>query len=318
MSFERETGELPIKRPVIPFNVIPFNMTRSIMDISARALLVNTTVRVWTGEKRDKAITREICNLKGAENNAVRANKSLLGDHIHGVQTAERAVRQAVNDRTLPWMDNGTRILKGSAFMAFTEAMAEPVREFDTAVDGFIAGYPEIMWEARKRLGDAFCASDFPAQPRLKERFGVKLTYLPVPSTEDFRVTLSDDEIAAVRRNAEEALRGTVNDAVRSLLDRLQEPVQRLSTRLRLFRKSAGGKVQHPFRDTLVENVRAIAQLAPSLNLMDDPRIAELCAEIEQHLTVYDPDQLRGSQRLRESVADKADDILRRMQGAFA
>ena len=28
------------------------------MDISARALLVNTTVRVWTGDKRDRAITR--------------------------------------------------------------------------------------------------------------------------------------------------------------------------------------------------------------------------------------------------------------------
>ena len=67
------------------------------MDISARALLVNTTVRVWTGEKRDRAITREICTMKGAEANAVRANKSLLGDHIRGVQAAERAVRHAVN-----------------------------------------------------------------------------------------------------------------------------------------------------------------------------------------------------------------------------
>ena len=37
------------------------------MDIAARALLVNTTVRVWTGEKRDRAITREICTMKGAE-----------------------------------------------------------------------------------------------------------------------------------------------------------------------------------------------------------------------------------------------------------
>jgi hypothetical protein len=56
---------------------------RSAMDIAARALLVNTTVRVWTGEKRDRAITREICTMKGAEANAVRANKSLLGEHIH-------------------------------------------------------------------------------------------------------------------------------------------------------------------------------------------------------------------------------------------
>ena len=167
------------------------------MDISARALLVNTTVRVWTGEKRDRAITREICTMKGAEDNAVRANKSLLGEHIHGVQAAERAVRHAVNERTLPWMDDGTRILKGAVFMAFTEAMAEPIRQFDEAVDAFIAAYPEIRHEARRRLGNAYADSDFPPESRLKQRFGVKLTYLPVPSTEDFRVNLSEDEIAA-------------------------------------------------------------------------------------------------------------------------
>ena len=288
------------------------------MDISTRALLVNTTVRVWSGDKRDKAITRELCRMKGAEDNAVRANKSLLGEHIHGVQTAERAVRQAVNERTLPWMDDGTRILKGAAFMAFTETMADPIRVFDSAVETFIDGYPEIKYEARRRLGDAYLESDFPSQPRLRERFGVKLTYLPVPSTADFRVNLSDEEIAAVRRNAEEALRGTVNDAVRALLDRLQEPVARLSTRLRLFRRASNGKVQHPFRDSLIENVRAIVRLAPTLNLLDDPRIGELCADIEQHLTAHDPEQLRNSARLRESVADEADAILRRMQGAFA
>ena len=102
------------------------------MDISTRALLVNTTVRVWTGEKRDRGITREICTLKGAENNAVRANKSLLGERIRGVQSAERALRQAVHDRTLPWMDDGTRILKGAAFMAFTEMLAGPDAKLST------------------------------------------------------------------------------------------------------------------------------------------------------------------------------------------
>jgi len=288
------------------------------MDISARALLVNTTVRVWTGEKRDRAITREICDMKGAEKDAVRANKSLLGEHIRGVQSAERAVRQAVNDRTLPWMDDGTRILKGAVFMAFTEAMAQPIRDFDRAVDGFIASYPEIKFEARRRLGDAFADGDFPAQSRLRERFGVKLTYLPVPSIDDFRVCLSDEEIAAVRRNAQEALRGTVNDAVRSLLDRLHGPVARMATRLRLFRRTSNGKIEHPFRDTLVENVREIVKLAPALNLMDDPKIAALCADIERHLASQNPDQLRNSARLRATVADEADEILRKIQGAFA
>ncbi len=184
------------------------------MDISARALLVNTTVRVWTGEKRDRAITREICSMKGAEDNAVRANKSLLGEAIKPVQAAERAVRAAVNERTLPWMDDGTRILKGAAFLAFTEAMAAPIRGFGEAVEAFIAAYPEIRYEARRRLGDAYAESDFPPETRLKGRFGVKLTYLPIPSSDDFRVQLAAEEIAVVRRNAEEALRGTVKISV--------------------------------------------------------------------------------------------------------
>ena len=51
---------------------------------------------------------------------------------------------------------------------------------------------------------------------------------------------------------------------------------------------------------------------------MDDPRIAALCVDIERNLTVHDPEQLRNSATLRESVADEADAILERMQGAFA
>jgi hypothetical protein len=215
-------------------------------------------------------------------------------------------------------MDDGTRILKGSAFLAFTEAMARPIQAFDGAVVAFIAAYPEIRYEARRRLGDAYAESDFPSEARLKGRFGVKLTYLPIPSSDDFRVQLAAEEIAVVRRNAEEALRGTVSEAVRSLLDRLREPVAHMATRLRLFRRRSNGKVDHPFRDTLVENVREIVRLAPMLNLMDDPRIAELCADIERELTTHDPEQLRSSERLREDVANQADAILRRMQGTFA
>ena len=288
------------------------------MDITERALLVNVTVRCWSGKKLDRGITREICGLKHADTNALRANKSLLGEAIKPVQLAEDIVRTAVAERTLPWTDTGCRILKGSAFLAFTESMAEPVRNFDAAVEAFIAAYPEIKYEARHRLGDAYAEGDFPSQATLRDRFGVRLTYLPVPSSDDFRVALAAEEIAVVRRNAEEALRDSVNDAVRTLLDRLREPVARMATRLRLFRHNAKGHVQHPFRDTLVENVRQIVRIAPMLNLMDDPRIADICADIERHLTAHDPDQLRNSAGLRADVATQAEEILRRMQGAFA
>ena len=87
-----------------------------------------------------------------------------------------------------------------------------------------------------------------------------------------------------------------------------------MATRLRLFRRTSGRQgAQHPFRDSLVENVLAklIVRLAPALNLMDDPRIAALCADIERSLTAHDPERLRNSDTLRESVANEADAILK-------
>ena len=78
-------------------------------------------------------------------------------------------------------MDDGTRILKGTAFLAFTESMAEPIRAFDVTVEQFIADYPEIKQRAQYRLGDAYNEVDFPSQAKLRDRFGIKLTYLPVP-----------------------------------------------------------------------------------------------------------------------------------------
>jgi hypothetical protein len=287
------------------------------MDISSRAMLVTTRIRLWSGEKRDRRLSRQLCELTDAASDAVRANKSLLGLAIGPVQAAERRVRETVTELTLPWLDDGTRILKGSAFIPFTERVNAVTSSFDEAVEAFVAAYPAVKEEARRRLGSAYEESDFPCQSRLRQRFGVKLTFLPIPSGTDFRVELGAEEIAAVRRNAEEALRDTVHDAFLNLLDRLREPVAHMATRLRLMRRNGRGKVEHPFRDSLVLNVRSVVQLAPLLNLTDDPRIASLCSEIERSLTGWSPDQLRASAHLRNRVADEADAILQRMQGAF-
>ena len=60
-----------------------------------------------------------------------------------------------------------------------------------------------------------------------------------------------------------------------------------------------------------------MVRLAPMLNLGDDPKIARLCQDIEAQLTAHEPDRLRASPSLRSRVADEADAILQRLQGAW-
>jgi hypothetical protein len=288
------------------------------MDISGRTLLVGLKIRISSGEKRDKKITREICQSKGAKDKALRANKSLYGDALAPVRTAEGKLRDYVNERTLPWLDNGLRILKTTMVQDFQQALLGPTRDFERAVAEFVADYPATKERARRELADAFSEADFPPAHELMGKFGVEVTYMPMPRSTDFREALTGEELEMVRRNCEGALRDGVQQAVHDAVKRMRKPVEAMCERLRAYGKDGEGKTVGTFRDTLVENIREIVALAPGLNVTDDPRIASLVFEMEKHLAVHDGDALRVSPILRNQTAEQAERILKQLDGAFA
>ncbi len=287
-------------------------------DISDRTMLVGLKISAWSGEKRDNTITAEICKAKSAQAKAVRANKSLLGERIKPVKAAEGALRGYVNDRTLPWMDNGLRILKTTVVRDFQLGLAAPMDAFERAVETFIENYGHAKAEARHALGDAYRESDFPAGYSLRGRFSAKVVYMPMPRSDDFRMALTEDEMAAVRRNCTSALQGSVRDAVMAAVTRLREPIQHMAERLRSYRRDEEGKAHNIFRDSLVTNIEDIIELAPSLNITDDPRITRICEEMRMHLVQHDADTLRQSPQLRMTVATQANRIIDQLNGAFA
>ncbi len=286
------------------------------MDITDRALLVSLKISVWTGEKRDKTTTREVCRMKDADSQAIRVNKNLLGETIKPVAAAAGAIRATLNKFTLPWHDEGTRIVKGSSFEAMCSALIAPIQEFDKEVEKFLETYQTATEQHRRRMGQAYEDSDYPPVHVVRRRFGVRTHYHPIPTENDFRVSLADEEMDMVRRSSREAVEETVRDAVESMMRRMRDPVARMAERLRLM-KTEDGKVQHPFRDTLVGNIREIVSLTPVLNLTDDPRIKAIADEMSFFLAEHEPDELRADETLRLEVATRADAILAQMDGAF-
>lgn len=287
------------------------------LDISGRALLVGLRIRVWSGEKRDKKVTREICEAKGAADKSLRASKSLLGDSIKPVQVAESALRDYANERTLPFMDNGLRIIRSSKVQEFKLGMMEPERAFTRAVSMFIADYATTKERARTTLGLAYSDADFPGAHELPGRFGVDTTFLPMPRADDFRIAMTEDEMEMVRNSCEGAMRDSVRDAVMRAVGQLRKPIALMTERLRGYGKDGQGKAVGIFRDTLVENIRSVIDLAPHLNVTDDPRIDAVVFEMKKHLAVHEGDALRVSPHLRDEVATQAERILKQMDGAF-
>jgi hypothetical protein len=129
-------------------------------------------------------------------------------------------------------------------------------------------------------------------------------------------VRLGDDHVAKIRaeiaaRNAE-----LVENANRDLWQRLQEVTSRLVERLSAFDVDpVAGTRLHPFRDSLIENVRSLLEIMPRLNITGDTRIERVRQDLADKVARHDPESLREDRILRAEVVDAASGILAQMEG---
>ena len=107
-----------------------------------------------------------------------------------------------------------------------------------------------------------------------------------------------------------------VAHANRDLFQRVQAVTSRLVERLSAFEVDpvAGTRV-HPFRDSLIENVRALLEIMPRLNITGDARIEQVRQDLAEKVARHEPEALREDHILRAEVVDAASGILARMEG---
>ena len=93
------------------------------INIASSAMLVELSIRSWTARKLDKRVSSEVDTAKGTKTRVINANKNLLA----GTGVLDTIVKYAANARawhnaqTLPWSDNGSRLLPVSNFVNYKE-----------------------------------------------------------------------------------------------------------------------------------------------------------------------------------------------------
>ena len=80
--------------------------------------------------------------------------------------------------------------------------MREFEASFSQQVEEFLDVYPSYIEQVRPELNGLFREEDYPSADKLRKKFGVKLEVLPIPSGDDFRVTMSAEEQARVARRS--------------------------------------------------------------------------------------------------------------------
>jgi hypothetical protein len=281
--------------------------------LATRAMLASVRISVWTARKVDKKVTAETNAANYAAADAGRYNKALLAkDALASVTAAASAARLAHYSVTLPWMDDGARILPAAAFDKYTADLRAIRFQFETAVAEFVSNYANYVADARRRLGDMYNPDEYPEPAHIEAKFKFETRILPMPDATDFRVDLGDSVAAQIRADIARDTHLALETAQRDVWNRIAGVVGHMVEKLAEYKPATrkGDKVTGIFRDSLVENVRELVAILPALNLTADPYLSEITARLARELCAHDADTLRDSDGIRAETAERAAAIL--------
>lgn len=279
------------------------------MSITEKAMVLNLNIGLWAGYRLDKEATRKITEGANAATDAARVNKHLVSkDVLKNITSAASAIRNHFYDKTLPWKDNGDRLLTRAMYTSFIEEHERLAGQFHEAVEVFLdRQYPAAVDQASFRMGTMFSASDYPSPRELRHKFYVNLDIDAVTEAGDFRVQMGQDEVDGIKATMTKAMQDRIGKAMHDVWERLAAVVAHMAERL--------GDQDNVFRESTLTNLEELVDMLPGLNVIDDQGLEQIRQDIKLSLTGHDAKTLRKDMAARAEVAGEARRIMDTMSG---
>lgn len=257
----------------------------------------------WFGTRKtlsaeQKAVAAESF---GAEADFLSAGKKLLNTRHQAFKAVTSVKSQAMSyfkGVSLPFPEPGLRLIKQSDLGAATMQLTSLKQDLGDAVEQLDRHYEELKAAARERLGDLYCASDYPAS--LAGLFDMSWDF---PSVEPpnylqrLAPELYEQECRRVQARFDEA----VQLAEQAFTEEVAKLVDHLTERL------TGDTDGRPkvFRDSAVTNLTEFFERFRHLNVRSNDQLDELVSRAQQIVAGVDPQQLRNNEALRQRVASQ-------------
>jgi hypothetical protein len=307
-------------------SLFPFEVTlppKEPTSLSSKAMLCTVSIGAWSGYKFDREASEEIAEIHGAEKDSGRFNKRLVPrKELEEVTKLIGRIRRDHEFVTLPWSDNGFRVLPAEAYMDHTATMRGHAAEFNAVVSRLEGRFEDLV-RSQCRLGTLFKVEDYPGMrdengilrftfpAELRERFSFETKVLPLPDAEDFRVSMGDQDRDRIKRQIADSIQASLRVGTRELWQRLYKVVSHMSQRMTEYNGAEDGQKPRLY-DSMITNIVEIVDVLPKLNIAGDTELDRMASEVRKTLVV-DPKELRKSETIRSDTAKAAVDIAQRM-----
>jgi len=284
-------------------NLVPSNVA----TLSSSAMLVNLTVTQWTARKLDKKVSIGIDIDNNTTTRSGNYNKNLLaGDSaLSNLQKLGGAARSYHNSVTTPWSDMGPRLLPTSLFFQYKQEMAKFEKSYQQEVEAFLLDYPQKMAYAQYTLGDLYNHEDYPTLENIRGKFGLTISYMPLPESGDFRLDINNQGLQELRSQYEVMYNNSLSNAMQSVWDRLYDSLTRLSNGLRIEDGRRGIIVQSTF-----DGAKELCDLLTHLNIGQDTKLESMRQALESAMYGVDVKDVRDSDYQRTILKSAVDSIL--------
>jgi hypothetical protein len=289
--------------------------TVNVVQLHDKAMLAYISVSTWSARKLDRKATKQVTENASATTDAARVNKHLLASADKSLKEIAKIgtdARRFLEANSLPWDDAGNRLIDNLKAIEIVGAITQMEKDYLAAVEAFIVEYPVLRAQAISNLGDMAADEDYPQPDRLREKFSMRLSLNPLPEGfGDARMGLSPPQVDALQRQFEARIRMQFNIAIEAAWKRLREVVAAIAERMD---NSADPSKRKIFRDSLFENARETCALLQSLNVFDEPNLNQVRYEVEHYLLQHEPDAVRASVDVADTLSFKANELLDRMK----
>src|SRR5215469_5080579 len=292
-------------------------------SLAATAMLSSLNISQWSGYKYDPDASEELVLSHGAEKDAARVNKRLVPrKELEEITQAVGRARRDHEFLTLPWTDDGWRVLPAGTYFEHKDKMQQHKTDVLTAIGKLITRFESLV-RNQSRLGTLFRVEDYPGMrdengvlrflfpQELRDKFSFETNVRPLPDADDFRVNISDEERERLKRQIADSVQAALRSSTRDLWQRLYQVVNHMSTRMAEYNAAEEGKKPKLYK-SMVTNIVEIVDVLPRLNIGGDEELDRMAESVRRSLLV-DTEELRNSETLRTDTAKAAADIMQRM-----
>jgi hypothetical protein len=306
----------------------------NIASIPSSAMIGYLNISVWEARIQDRTTRDEVLGAKGAKSKkAASVSKNLFSEcpALEAIKNLRGEARVWFYGVTLPWDDNGGRLITTRQYMRVMDDYAKFKARFDDAVRVFVSVYQTEISKQAFENGALFDRSEYPNEDEVAGKFRFTLNVCPVPTSGDFRVDIGNEAMRQLTEQFEQATAERVAAAIAEPWQRIKEHVERVKERMDAVLAYDPDKVEQvpttdengtvvsveikkPRRpklyDSLRDNGLELCTLLSDLNVTNDPRLEEARRDLERAMTRIDMGSLKESPELQSATKRAMEDIL--------